>query len=103
MYEIITLPADGYHEYPRRYLCFVLSIVERSFGYDEAISINSIDVTLRLMADNLDSFSEVDNFYLSLSMTIAILIAFILVVYRFILPEDVKDKLIRGIKANKLY
>lgn len=65
-----------------------MSMVERSYHFDEANSAQSVPVTFRLMQEGLNAFSSSGNFYLSLLVTVTVLAGFIAVVYFLILPED---------------
>ena len=80
MYEIVTAGAQD------KYLSFELSIIERALNYDEALTDEQVEITLRLMPDSLDSFSQVDNFMVSLIITGLVLISFVVVVYYLVLP-----------------
>jgi hypothetical protein len=46
------------------------------------------------MPDSLDSFSEVQNFYISYLFTVIVLAFFVAVVYYLVLPNEIKVKLI---------
>jgi len=50
----------------------------------------TLDVNIKLMPDTLDSFSEINNFWVSCLVTSIILLLFVLTVYYFILPEHVR-------------
>jgi hypothetical protein len=43
------------------------------------------------MPHNLHSFSEVGNLYISIGLTVAVLLGFVVVVYAFILPKGVRE------------
>ena len=67
-------------------MSFELSIIERALNYDEALTDEQVEITLRLMPDSLNSFSSVDNFMVSLIITSLVLISFVVVVYYLVLP-----------------
>jgi len=78
----------------KAFLAFVLSVVERAHSYDESITDNTMEVGLRLMPQNLHSFSEVGNLYLSIAFTVVVLLGFVLIVYFYILPEGIRELLL---------
>jgi len=43
------------------------------------------------MPHNLHSFSEVGNLYVSVGLTLIVLLGFVLVVYFFILPKGIRE------------
>lgn len=93
-YEILETPQTSY-------LVFALSMVERAYSFDEANSLQKIDVTLTLMPNSLDSFSEVGSFWVSCAATCLVLGLFIAIVYFFVLPKDVRGLLIGEITTKK--
>ena len=72
-------------------MAFALSVVERAHDYDESIADQKIEVGLRLMPQNLHSFSEVGNLYISIGLTVIVLLGFLAVVYVFILPKGIRE------------
>lgn len=76
------------------YLVFIMTVIKVSLAMDEANLYDEMDVSLQLMPDSLDSFSQVNSFAASLGLTILIIAAFITVVYMFILPKHIRDAMI---------
>lgn len=71
----------------------MIAIVQ-AHAYDEAILFENKRITLRIISDSLDSFSEVNSFSMSLVATIAIFIAFIGILVKLILPKEVLNPIL---------
>ena len=92
-YEIVQ--KEGGEEF----LVFVLSVVRVSLAFDEAALYNTVDVSIELMQDSLDSFSTVNSFAVSLVATVVTIGVFLSMVYFVILPQSVRN-LLFGIDTN---
>ena len=89
MFEITeVMDTDGKS---KAFLAFALSVVERAYDFDESIADNTIEVGLRLMPHNLNSFSEVGNLYTSILLTVVVLLGFVLIMYYLILPKGIRE------------
>lgn len=73
----------------KEYLAFTLSVVERAHAYDEAVLFENCDIALRLMPDNIASFTEVDSLWVSVGWTIFVFAGFLLVIYKKVLPKGI--------------
>jgi hypothetical protein len=68
-----------------------MTVVKISHAMDEANLYDELDVALELMANNVNSFSKINNFSLSLVLTVLAIGLFLFGLYRFILPKHIKD------------
>jgi hypothetical protein len=71
----------------KEYLAFTLTVVERAHAYDEAVLFETCDIALRLMPDNIASFTEIDSLWIAVGWTIFVLAAFLAIIYRKVLPK----------------
>jgi hypothetical protein len=84
IYEIRNIEDDSY-------LVFTMTVVKVSHAMDEANYYDELDVAFELMANNIDSFSKIDNFYMSLGITLLVLVLFFYGLYKWILPNHIKN------------
>jgi len=71
-----------------KYLGFVLTVVEKSYSFDEAVMFDKVEIGLRLMPDNLDSLTELNNFSLSILMTVLVLLLSLWFIW-YLLPPHI--------------
>lgn len=74
----------------------MIAIVQ-AHAYDEAILFENKQIVLRVLSDSLDSFSEVNSFGASLIWTAVILLGFLAVLIKLILPDDVAEPMLAQI------
>jgi hypothetical protein len=70
----------------KEYLSFTLSVVERAHAYDEAVIFETCDIALRLMPDNIASFTEIDSLWIAVGWTIFVLAGLLAIIYKKMLP-----------------
>jgi hypothetical protein len=58
---------------------------------DEANLYDEVDVALELMADSINSFSKINNFGVSMGLTVVAITIFIFSLYRWVLPNHIKN------------
>jgi len=68
-----------------------MTVVKVSHAMDEANLYDDLDVALELMANNVDSFSKLGNFSLSLGLTCLAMVIFFYSLYRWLLPSHIKN------------
>jgi len=69
----------------------------QAHAYDDAILFENKQVVLRVLSDSLDSFSEVNSFSASLIWTAVVLLGFLAVLIKLVLPEDVAQPMLAQI------
>ena len=84
IYEIRRL------ENEEKFLVLTMTVVRVSFAMDEVNLYDNVDVALELMADNMHSSSRINNLWLSVALTVAIIIAFFGFVFTMVLPTHFK-------------
>lgn len=92
-YEILRNPLGD----NKSYLAFSLIAIVQAHAYDEAILFENKQVVLRIISDSLDSFSEVDSFNTSMLWTTIILLSFLGVLIKLILPSEVYEPVLAQI------
>lgn len=68
-----------------------MTVVRVSHAMDEANLYDEVDVALELMADSINSFSKINNFWVSMGLTVVAITIFIFSLYRWILPNHIKN------------
>jgi len=74
-----------------KYLVFTMTVVKVSHAMDEANLYDELDVALELKANNINSFSKVDNFSISLALSCLAIVFFFYSLYAWILPKHIKS------------
>ena len=68
-----------------------MTVVKVSHAMDEANLYDEVDVALELMADNLNSFSKINSFGASMALSGLAITLFVFSLYRWVLPNHIKD------------
>lgn len=92
-YEILRNPLGD----NKSYLAFSLIAIVQAHAYDEAILFENKQIALRIISDQLDSFSELDSFGASVFWTAFILLCFLGILVKLILPNDVYEPMLEQI------
>ena len=75
-YEIVKTAADG-----EEYLVFVFSLVKVALAMDEAEMFKGVALNLELRSDSINSFSKIDNYWLSLLANLGMIVVFLGIMY----------------------
>ena len=82
----------------KQYLGFVLTVVERAHSFDEAVMFEKVEIGLKLMPDHLASLTEINNFPVSVLVTVLVLLVSLGGLW-YVLPLNIKD-LLQGIQPK---
>eukprot|EP00352_Strombidinopsis_acuminata_P009314 CAMPEP_0176377418 /NCGR_PEP_ID=MMETSP0126-20121128/28877_1 /TAXON_ID=141414 ORGANISM="Strombidinopsis acuminatum, Strain SPMC142" /NCGR_SAMPLE_ID=MMETSP0126 /ASSEMBLY_ACC=CAM_ASM_000229 /LENGTH=101 /DNA_ID=CAMNT_0017739253 /DNA_START=383 /DNA_END=684 /DNA_ORIENTATION=- len=77
----------------RKYLVFLTSYVRISLAVEDSLLFDEAPLTIRVMPDEINAHSGVDNLMASIIISVIILAAFVYGIL-YTLPENIRDKMV---------